>query len=129
MLRGHATVAGTFTERSPENNCQFYLGYAKRLLLVPPCFERGFGAGLFERIRDLRRSGHIGGQRLYAQATVQIGGQQSAHPAHIFVAALHAIFASPESDYRHETRFMVCDHHETSSETGYFSKRPIDGGG
>jgi RNA polymerase sigma-70 factor (ECF subfamily) len=99
---------------------------AQRLLLLQTCFERRFGAGLFERLRALRSARHKSGQRLDAQAAIQIRSQQSPHPSHVFAAALHAIFSTPQRDYCHETSFVVCDHDETSGETGDFSERSID---
>src|SRR6266436_2595764 len=70
-----------------------------------------------------------GGERLNAQAAIQIRRQQSAYPPHVFLAALHPVLAAPQSDDGDEPRFMVCDHHETPGEPGYFSERSINRSG
>jgi hypothetical protein len=103
-----------------------FSGYAQRVLLLRTHFVRCFGAGLFERLRALRSARHKSGQRLDAQAAIQIWSQQSPHPSHVFAATLHAIFSTPQRDNCYEPRFVVCDHHETSCETGDFSERSIN---
>ena len=103
-----------------------FSGYAQRVLLLQACFVRGLGAWLFEWLQTLGGPRHKSGQRLDAQAAIHIRSKQGPHPAHVFAATLHAIFSTPQRDNRYEPRFMVCDHDETSCETGYFSECSID---
>src|SRR5580658_9697590 len=106
--------------------CRTFSRDTERRFLTEPCFERFPRAGLFEQLRNLQGCGYIGGQRLDAQAAIQIRSQQSADPAQVFARALHAIFAAPKRDNRHEPRFVVCDHYKTSGESGNFSERSVD---
>jgi hypothetical protein len=105
------------------------LGHTQCLFLLQDCFERNFGTWLFEPLRTLRGRRRKCGQCLHAQAPVQIRSQQRADPSLILAAALHTIFSGPQCDNRYEPCFMVCDHHETSSESGYLSERSMDRGG
>ncbi len=106
-----------------------FSGDTQRRFLVQLRVHPSFGAGQFEFVRNLRRPRNVGGERLNAQAAIQIRRQQSAYPPHVFLAALHPVLAAPQSDNGDEPRFMVCDHHETPGEPGYFSERSINRSG
>ena len=94
--------------------------------LVHLIFRPLRGISQLRCLRVLRRTRCIGCGTLHSQTAIQIGRQQCAHPAHVFIATLHTFLPAPERDDCNQPSFMTCNHHKASSKTGHFSERPMD---